>query len=556
MNYKPLPIGIDNFEKMINQGYYYVDKTLIIKELIDKKGEINLFTRPRRFGKTLNMSMFQYFFEKNDTDNSYLFDNLSIMKESKQYLSHMGKYPVINLTLKSTKQPNYDLAYAMLKRSIAKEFIRHIDILQDLKLEIYKKRYMDIATEQGEEKDYIDGIQFLSECLQKHHNQKVIILIDEYDVPLENSYFCGFYEQMINFIRSLFESALKTNPFLYFSVITGCLRISKESIFTGLNNLNIISIASNAYGEYFGFTENEICEMLSYYKLEHKAEEVRTWYNGYMFGETNVYNPWSMIKYLFDVLEGKRKFPIAHWANTSSNSIIHELIAAADDAAKEEVELLIRGESITKPIHEDIVYSEIMDNMDNLWNFLFLTGYLKKVSERSEDEEIYFELKIPNKEVKYIFERKIREWFEYRIKTKDLGKMYTAMLDMDTDTFQDELSVLLADTISYLDSHENFYHGFLLGSLALMKEFIVKSNRESGNGRNDIFIMSPSVRKCAIILELKVADKFTDLDEKCNEALLQIEEKKYDYELRQLGYSNILKYGIAFYRKDCLVKKL
>lgn len=560
MDYKPLPIGIENFEDMITNGYYYIDKTLLIKELIDKKGKVNLFTRPRRFGKSLNISMLQYFFEKIECDsiekdNTYLFDGLKIMSAGEKYTSEMGKYPIIKLTLKAADQSNYNSSFIKLKEELTREFSRHRYLLQSEKIEKENKElYENILLRKALKEEYSSSLKFLSECLQKHHNSKVIILIDEYDVPLEKAYFNGYYEEMIEFLRSLFNIGLKTNDSLHFAVMTGCLRVSKESIFTGFNNPKIISITSSAYGEYFGFTEEEVMDALTYYQFENRKEEAKEWYNGYVFGNVNVYNPWSIISYLDDLYSENIRYPKPYWSNTSSNSIIHELIAIANDATKEEVESLIRGESILKPIHEDIVYSEIKQNMNNLWNFLFFTGYLKKTGEKAEGEEIYYELKIPNSEVLYIYKRKIREWFEERIKTTDLSRMYTAILNIDTETFQDELSILLADTISYMDSEENFYHGFLLGSLALMKGFIVKSNRESGNGRYDIFVMSPSVRRCAIILEIKVADKFTDLEKKCDEALRQIEEKKYDYDLRQLGYSNILKYGVAFFRKDCMVK--
>ena len=576
MNKKALPIGIENFEKIIKEDYYYIDKTLLIKDLIDKKSEVNLITRPRRFGKSLNISMLQYFFENIKKDKSHIFDELKIMSAGERYTSEMNQYPVIKLTLKSAGQSRYASALKKLKVELIHEFDRHRYLLQSDKIEEEKRiLYNNILRREADDDDYSGCLKFLSECLERHYSRKVIILIDEYDVPLEMAYFNNFYDEMVNFIRSLFESALKTNDSLYFAVLTGCLRISKESIFTGLNNLNIISITSSAYGEYFGFSEEEVGDALTYYQLVNKAEEIKDWYNGYIFGDVNVYNPWSVIKYLFDVLYGKQKFPVPHWANTSSNNIIQELIYAAGNETKNEVERLIKGETITKPIHEDIVYKEITGSMDNLWNFLFFTGYLKKVSEKQEGLKIYYELKIPNREVLYIYERKIKEWFENRIKTSDLSRIYTAIINADAQAFQDELSELLADTISYFDSHENFYHGFLLGILAAMNGYIVKSNRESGDGRNDIYIMPVSLRKCVVILELKTAESFTDLERKCDKALKQIDTNKferrslsnielmsaeadkgckYDYDLMQLGYSDVLKYGVAFYRKDCMVK--
>jgi hypothetical protein len=555
VDFKPLPIGEDNFEMLITRGYYYVDKTLLIKDILDNKASVNLFTRPRRFGKTLNMSMLQYFFENSIENNSHLFDNLNIMNAGEKYTSHMGQYPVINLSLKSGKQPTFELAYISLKRRIAEEFKRHEYILQDSNLDSNKERYLKISREQGEEGDYIDSLYFLCECLKIYHNKKVIILIDEYDVPLENAFFTGFYDRMIAFLRSLFESALKTNPHLEFAVITGCLRISKESIFTGLNNLNIISILNNKYAEYFGFSDAEVKEMTKYYDLEEKYELVKNWYNGYLFGSANVYNPWSVIKFIYDLTSNKDVFPSSYWANTSSNSIVKGLIERADSVTKQEIEALIEGKTIEKPIHEDITYDEIYDTMDNLWNFMFFTGYFKKVDERIDSEDNrYLKLSIPNREVKYIFRTKVLKWFGEKVKSKDLSKLYNAIVDGDAGTFETELGKLLIETISFNDAYENFYHGFVVRVLANMHDYIVKSNREGGRGRSDVFVKSPSLRGIAIVIEFKVAENLDDLEKKADDAIQQIKEKGYDLELRGEGYKNIIKYGIAFCKKDCLVK--
>ncbi|MVX65529.1 AAA family ATPase [Clostridium chromiireducens] len=555
MKFKPLPIGIDNFEMLITRGYYFVDKTLLIKDLLDNKASVNLFTRPRRFGKTLNMSMLQYFFENSSKDNSYLFENLSIMNAGQKYTSHMGQYPVINLSLKSAKQPNFELAYISIRRRIAEEYKRHEYILESDQLQHEKERYLKILREQGEEGDYIDSLYFLCECLEKYHNKKVIILIDEYDVPLENAFFEGFYDRMIAFIRSIFESALKTNSSLEFAVITGCLRISRESIFTGLNNLEIISILNKSYSEYFGFTQDELKVILKDYELLEKEELIKNWYNGYVFGNTEVYNPWSVVRFVKDLVTDINTFPSSYWANTSSNSIVRSLIEKADTATKKEIELLIEGKTIEKPVHEDITYDEIYDTMDNLWNFMFFTGYFKKVNERmtSEDNR-YLELSIPNREVKYIFRTKILKWFEEKIKAKDLSILYTAIFNKDSDTFQKELNKLLRETISFNDAYENFYHGFVVGVLSNMHDHIVKSNRETGDGRCDIYIKSPSIFEPAVIIELKVSDNPKEIFRKCDEALEQIEEKKYELELKEEGYEDIIKYGISFYRKDCIIK--
>lgn len=556
MNLKPLPIGIDNFKDIILNNYYYVDKTLLIKDIIDNKAKVNLFTRPRRFGKTLNISMLQYFFENGKEDNSYLFNNLKIMSEGEKYTSYIGQYPVINLSLKSAKQPNYELAYDCLVNEIIEEFKRHDYVLNSEELHYEKEDYLNIINKKDNKGNMVTALKFLSRCLEKYHNKKVIILIDEYDVPIENSYFRGFYNEMIDFLRSLFESALKSNEYLEFAIMTGCLRISKESIFTGLNNLNIISILNSHYDEYFGFTENEVSEMLKYYGFGDKENIIKKWYNGYLFGECNVYNPWSVDKFVYDLTGTTNALPISYWANTSSNSIVKSLIEKADDDTKAQIEELIAGKTIEKIIHEDITYADIDSSMDNLWNFLFFTGYLKKVSVRmNEDNEILITLAIPNEEIRLIYKNTILNWFDEGIKSRDLSKMYEAMLDGDTLTFENELVELLTESISFYDAYENFYHGFLLGTLVNLKRYIIKSNRETGKGRSDIIIKYPNRRGVAVILELKVAKNFKEMSYKCDEALNQIEEKEYDKELLEEGYSNIVKYGITFYKKDCMIKK-
>ena len=367
MDYKPLPIGIDNFEKLITRGYYFIDKTLFIKDLLDNKGSVSLFTRPRRFGKTLNMSMLQYYFEDmrdeftgEKKDNSYLFEGLNIMDCGDEYTSHMGKYPVINLSLKSAKQGTLELAFKCLREEISNEFRRHQYILESDKLKVEKEEYMKIVSKSDDMSLYITALKFLSHCLEKYYNKKAIILIDEYDVPLESAFFKGFYDEMIDFLRSLFESALKTNVSLEFAVITGCLRISKESIFTGLNNLKIISILDERYDEYFGFTDDEVKKICEDYEMKQKDEIVREWYNGYIFGNANIYNPWSVIQYIDDLKENINRYPSSYWANTSSNSIVKSLIERADDEIKSEIEDLIEGKTVEKPVHEDITLEDLL----------------------------------------------------------------------------------------------------------------------------------------------------------------------------------------------------
>lgn len=504
MNQKALPIGIDDFRKIRKNQYYYIDKTLLIRELLDMKGEVNLFTRPRRFGKTLNMSMLRCFFENGAEDNRELFKDTKIMDAGEPYLVHMGKYPVISISLKSLKQPTFELAFDQLKRVLKKEYDRHWWRIQDSgQVSANEKmRYEKIMNLEGEEADYYIALEFLSECLHRCYGRKAIILIDEYDVPLENAYFSGFYEKMIMLIRSLFESALKTNPNLEFAVITGCLRISKEPIFTGLNNLKIMSVTTQAY-EHFGFTQEEVDKLLAYYQLQEKEATVKKWYDGYLFGKVEVYNPWSVINYVEACRQDTDVLPAPYWSNTSSNSIVRSLIERADMSARQEIEALIEGKTIIKPIHEDITYEDIGSTQDNLWNFLFFTGYLKKIHEKMEEEI---------------------------------------------------LSENLMETISFYDYQENFYHGFLVGMLKNIGSYIVLSNRESGNGRPDILVKYPSVRGKAVILELKVADSYAELEKACEEALRQIETQQYEDGVRSEGYQNIIKYGVAFYRKECMVK--
>ena len=557
MTRRPLPVGVDDFEKLRKEQYYYIDKTLFIKDLLDMKGEVNLFTRPRRFGKTLNMSMLRCFFEKDMPGQAELFRGLQIMEAGERYLAFMGRYPVISLSLKSMKQPSCELSFEMLKKEVGSEFARHWRQVEESgKLtQAQKERYLRIRDLRGVESDYADALKFLSECLRISEGERTVILIDEYDVPLENAYFAGFYEKMTGIIRSLFESALKTNDNLAFAVVTGCLRISRESIFTGLNNLEINSITTALYGENFGFTQPEVEALLSFYGLEENLDTVQQWYDGYKFGNAEVYNPWSVISYVKSCCGDRQALPRPYWSNTSSNSIVRSLVERADLSVKQEIEALIEGKTITKPIHEDITYEDIDSTQENLWNFLFFTGYLKKISEYQEGENIYIEMAIPNREVRYIYKTTVLRWFEEKTDKKELTPLYESILEGDTDRMSRILSENLMETISFYDYQESYYHGFLAGMLKNIGSYIVLSNRESGNGRPDILLKYPSVRGKAVILEIKVADTFSGLEEKCDEALRQIEEQEYEESLRQEGYQDILKYGVAFYRKECMVKR-
>ena len=554
MGWIPLPVGVENFEDLIQTGYYFVDKTLFIRELIDMKGKVNLFTRPRRFGKTLNMSMLRYFFEMGKADNAELFQGMKIMDAGEEYLAHMGKYPVISISLKSMKQLTYDDAFYCLQEELAREFKRHDELLPRLLYEEDREKYLRFIGRKAETKEYLDSLKFLSECLFQCYGRKAIILIDEYDVPLENAYFSGFYDKMVSVIRALFESALKTNDNLEFAVITGCLRISKELIFTGLNNLKIMSITSRTYAEHFGFTPEEVEQILRDYGLEDNLKIVKQWYDGYRFGESEVYNPWSVINYVDSCYHDKKAFAKPYWSNTSSNSIVKNLIEQADISVKQEIERLIEGGTIEKPIHEDITYDDMNSTQDNLWNFLFFTGYLKKISERQEGETIYMEMAIPNSEVRYVYKNAVLRWFEERTEKKELKPLYESLLNGKADELAEILSENLMETISFYDYQESYYHGFLAGMLKNIGNYIVQSNRESGNGRPDILVRYPSVRGKAVIIEIKVSKTYQGMEEKCDEALNQIEEQKYEEALRQEGYRDILKYGVAFYRKECMVK--
>lgn len=559
MKYRPLPIGISDFAEMIQKEFYYVDKTPMIRDLLENRSKVTLFTRPRRFGKTLNMSMLKYFFEDdrdgqgNKRDWSYLFEGLKIMGAGEQYLSHMGQYPVIDLTFKDAKRQDYGVSYRQIAGVIAYEFKRHDFVLDCLKSSEDREKYKAIMAEKASEEDYAKSILFLSRCLEMYYGKKAVVLIDEYDVPLENSFTCGFYTEMVNFIRALFESGLKDNTSLEFAAITGCLRISKESIFTGLNNLNIVSIRSANFDEYFGFKVNEVEEMCHYYDMDDKYETVKDWYNGYTFGQTDIYNPWSMIKYIYDTLPSKNWLPMSYWANTSSNSIVKTLIDRADDEAKGKIERLLAGGTIEVQIHEDITYNEIYDEGDNLWNFMFFTGYFRKLREWMTGTTIYAELAIPNKEVKYIFEQKVQKWFRDRLKGRDMQPLHNAVLSKDCAVMEDEINDIFEETISYMDQNEHYYHGMMAGLLTGIKGYIVLSNREGGRGRSDLLIKPIRRSREAFVVEFKVAKDIDEMDARADEAIRQIEDKKYDMDLRNDGYKYVSYYGIAFCGKECVV---
>ena len=559
---KALPVGVDDFEKLVTRDYYFVDKTEFIKKLLEVKGDVNLFTRPRRFGKTLNLSMLQYFFE--DTrdnegrkiDHAGLFDGLDIMRAGNRILSHMGQYPVIAMSLKAGKRPTFEGVYSQLIWQIRMEYDRHDYLLKGNMKKADRDIFNHIIDQTASQEVFCRSIQFLSRCLEQYHGKKAVILIDEYDVQLENAFRKGFYGQMVDFIRALFEAAFKTNSSLEFAVVTGCLRITRESIFTGMNNLKVTSILDEGYDEYFGFTEEQVKKMCEDFRLPHKYEVFQKWYNGYVFGSTNVYNPWSVIQFMDHLQANENCHPRPYWANTSSNSIVRELIERADDSARGEIENLISGGTIEKPVHEDITYDEIYKSADNLWNFLFFTGYFRKVNEQLKGGlgERWLTLQIPNLEVNYIFREKIMSWFQEKIQTDNLTRLYKAFVDKDAAVVEEELNRILLETISSFDEQESYYHGLVAGLLSPMKGYRTKSNREAGMGRSDLFVKPVSKRKEAFVVEFKVAKRLRDLDAKAAEALGQIEDRKYVAELEDEDYSVVSCYGIAFCGKECMVK--
>jgi len=562
-NKKPLPVDKSLFDRVIEGGSYYVDKTLFIKDLIDRDAEVILCTRPRRFGKTLNQTMLKCFFE--DTapiggrDTRRLFSGLKIEEAGERYMERQGKHPVIFLSFKDAKMGNFELSYNQLKDCVAEEYKRHAYVMEKISDYDGLERFKRISAGSGSVNDYSQSLKFLSKCLECCHGEKVIILLDEYDVPLENSWSRGFYREMIDIVRPLLSSALKDNPHLKLAVMTGCLRISKESIFTGLNNLEVVSILNKSYAEYFGFTQDEIDSMLRYYGLEDKRQVLRDWYNGYLFGNTEVYNPWSSVHVAANWLADRNEYPKPYWANTSGNDIVRRLIDSANTEMKADLETLMAGGKISKTVHEDITYEEIDKGGDpgDFWNFLFFTGYLKKVGE-SVDRigRIVLDMKIPNKELNIIFEDKVQEWFRERIAGKDLDTFFHAVLNGETETFQEELSKLLAESISYMDSAENSYHGFMTGVFSRLGDYMTASNRESGDGRGDLVLYRVNGKNSlAVIFEFKVADKFDKLPIACENALKQIEDKNYAAAWEREGYKNIIKYGIGFYGKRCEVKK-
>ena len=557
---KKIPVGIENFQDMRKFNFYYIDKTNLIEQLLDNWSKVTLFTRPRRFGKTLNMSMLRSFFELG-TDKS-LFDGLYISKNKELCEEHMGKYPVIFFSLKSVEGLKFENARYRIIEMIGREAQRYEFLAESDKLsENEKAQYKAlIALDNGkytmDDDILISGIQMLSHLLYKHYGQKTVILIDEYDVPLDKAFENGYYKEMVSLIRGIFGMALKTNDSLQFAVLTGCLRISKESIFTGLNNFEVLSILNTQYDEAFGFTDGEVKQILEDYNLSDHYPDVKEWYDGYHFGNTDIYCPWDVIRYCKNLCADPAALPEDFWSNSSGNAMVRRFIDKADIRTKNEIERLIAGEDIEKDISQELTYDEIDKSIENLWSVLFTTGYL---THKGCTESGRYRLTIPNKEVRNLFIRKIREWFRdvTRNDGKTLEEFCNAFVDKDPGKIEQIFGDYLWNTISIRDTatakakKENFYHGILLGLLGYKASWLIKSNAESGTGYSDILVEVPDNRT-GIVIELKYAED-GDMDSACSRALEQIEEKDYVDKLRQDGMRNFIRYGIACFKKDCKV---
>ena len=561
MGRKKLPVGIENFEEFSAENFYYVDKTMFIAELLQNWGKVNLFTRPRRFGKSLNMSMLKCFFEIGGDQT--LFDGLKITEEKSLCEEYMGQFPVISISLKSIDGPDFEAASAALRTVIGDEagrfrFLRESSSLDEEEKNAYVRL---INVEMKSDATYamsyaalIDSLKTLSRLLAKHYHRKVILLIDEYDVPLDKAFQAGYYDEMVSLIRNMFGNALKTNDNLYFAVLTGCLRISKESIFTGLNNLNVMTVSDPYFCSSFGFTEEEVLEFLRYYGLEEFQNTVREWYDGYRFGDTSVYCPWDVIKYAQILLRDRDAEPENYWANTSGNDLVRRLLKRADQTTRNEIEQLLNGGTIVKNIRQELTYRDIEDSIDNIWSVLYSTGYL---TQRGRLPGKQMKLALPNREVKELFIELVKDWFQETTYADSarIQRFCAAFPAGDAATIQDMLHDYLWDSISVRDTavrinmKENFYHGMVLGLLRSQGNWLIQSNAETGEGYSDISIQTPD--RIGIVIELKYADD-GNLEAACAEALKQIEIKKYAEGLRRRSLKKILKYGLAFCEKECM----
>ena len=549
-----LPVGIDDFKKIREAGFYYVDKTKLIEQLLQSWGEVTLFTRPRRFGKTLNMSMLKSFFEIGAEKS--LFQGLYISEKEKLCAEYMGKYPVIFLSLKGVEGLHFADAQKMLMTIINNEVRRHYYLKTSDKLTVEDRKQFEKML-LNEDVNLVDSLRLLSQLLYLHYDQKVVILIDEYDVPLDKAFKNGYYQEMVSLIRGLFGQALKTNEFLQFAVLTGCLRVSKESIFTGLNNFEINSIVDIEHEEGFGFTDAEVMQMLKYYHCTERYSDIKEWYDGYHFGNADIYCPWDVINFVKKLLTDSNAKPSAFWINSSGNDLVKLFVDKADQSTKDEIERLVTGKSVTKRIRLDLTYDEIENSIDNVWSVLFTTGYLTNIG---NPESGVYELVIPNREVHEVFVLQIQEWFQRSVaKEESMPEFSKAILEADAEGLQKQLNVIMSRMISVLDTKareeqkENFYHGLLLGLLrGSNPDWLIKSNRESGDGYSDILI-EPENPDAGIIIEVKHAASIGGLDKACENAMAQIKNRRYDEALRENGRCEILAYGIAFHKKRCRV---
>ena len=556
-----LPMGIENFMEIRTEGFYYIDKTRLIKTLLENPGKVTLFTRPRRFGKTLNMSMLKYFFEAGS--DSSIFDGLEIAKEKELCEEYMGKFPVISISLKEVAGENFDTAKRILRSVLGDEavrfpFLAKSDRLTETERQQYKKLIQ--LNDQGEyamsDEVLSKSLLTLSRFLQKHFDQNTIILIDEYDVPLDRAYQSDYYNDMVTLISTLFGRVLKTNDSLKFAVLTGCLRISKESIFTGLNNFNVYTVKDVQYNEYFGFSDTEVRKLLEYYGFMGKYDAIKKWYDGYRFGELEIYCPWDVVSYCHALKMNPHMEPQSYWVNTSSNDIIRRFLSRADAASMDEIEFLINGGHVKKMIHQELTYRDLDSDIDNLWSILFTTGYLTL---DGEDEEGISSLAIPNREIQWIYVQQIRKWFkdEARKNTQKLEDFCRAFEENDVSAIEKEFTSYLRKTISIRDTgikkemKENFYHGILLGLFGNMESWKVKSNAESGDGYSDISVEVED-KDIGIVIELKYAENAM-FDIACKEALRQIHDRNYERALVDDGMKTIYRYGIACYKKRCRV---
>lgn len=551
---KKLPIGIENFEDMIKENYYYVDKTGLLKQLLNEHGLVNLFTRPRRFGKSLNMSMLKYFFEIGN--DQAIFEGLEISKDKELCDQYQGKFPVISVSLKGAKAGNYEDAKAMMKYIMAAESRRLYDRMSGDKLsEKQKEQMKSLMSDNMKDTELMTALWILSSILKEYYGKKVIILIDEYDVPLDKAFENNYYNEMIILLRNMLEQSLKTNDNLYMAVLTGCLRIARESIFTGLNNFNIFSITDQYFDEYFGFTDKEVKEILQYYKVPEAFEQTKKWYDGYRFGNTDIYCPWDVINHCRALKVEPDATPQPYWINTSGNYIVKRFIEKANQQTRREIEQLIEGKAIQKEIRLELTYNELDSTIENLWSVLFATGYL---TQQGKPQGRTYSLIIPNESIRQIFIEQIQEWFKETTRKDEnrLKDFCKAFEEGNAEAIEEQFNNYLMKTISIRDTFttqkENFYHGVLLGLLSYEPDWYITSNQESGDGYSDIMIEAEQAR-IGIIIEVKYAENIKTLDKACQKALKQIKEKNYDQKLEEEGYETILNYGIACYKKRCKV---